>query len=97
MEFVLGDGDGEVGLCLAAGGEAGEEFGVEERDPGCLGGGSPVEEGEEGSCRVIYAWILRGLLDFVANVRERDKLTPLSEKKTLFTISPSGRATISSL
>jgi hypothetical protein len=45
VEFVLGDGDGEVGLRLAAGCETREELGVEQRDPGCLRGNAPVEEG----------------------------------------------------
>jgi len=49
VEFVVGNGDREVGFRFAARCEAGEEFGVEEGDPGCLGGRPPVEEGEEGS------------------------------------------------
>jgi hypothetical protein len=49
VEFVVGDGDGEVVFVLATRGKTGEELGVEERDPGCLGGATPVEEGEEGS------------------------------------------------
>ena len=34
VEFVVGRGDGEVGLVLAARGQTREELGVEERDPG---------------------------------------------------------------
>jgi hypothetical protein len=64
VEFVLRDGDGEVGFCLAAGGKTGEEFGIEERGPYCLGRDTPVEESEEGSRRVVNAWILGGLLNF---------------------------------
>lgn len=47
MEFIIRDGDGPVGFGFAAGGEAGEEFGVEEGDPAGLGGSAPVDEGEE--------------------------------------------------
>jgi hypothetical protein len=49
VEFAVGDGDGVVGFLLAAGGKTGEEFGVEERNPGCLRRAAPVQEGEEGS------------------------------------------------
>jgi hypothetical protein len=58
VEFVGGDCDGEIGFLFTAGGEAGEEFGGEEGDPGCLGGGAPVEEGEEGSGAVVDAGVL---------------------------------------
>jgi hypothetical protein len=47
VEFIIRDGDGPVGFGFAAGGEAGEEFGVEEGDPAGLGGSAPAEEGEE--------------------------------------------------
>jgi hypothetical protein len=50
VEFIFGDGDGEVGFCFSTGGKPREEFGVEEGDPGRLAGGAPVEEGEEGAC-----------------------------------------------
>jgi hypothetical protein len=50
VEFVLGDGDGEVGFCFSARGKPREEFGVEKGNPGCLARGAPVEEGEKGSC-----------------------------------------------
>jgi hypothetical protein len=59
VEFVVGDGDGEVIFVFAARGEAGEELGVEERNPGCLGRAAPVEEGEEGAGRVVDAGVLR--------------------------------------
>jgi hypothetical protein len=50
VEFILGDGDGEVGFCFSARGKPREEFGVEKGNPGCLARGAPVEEGEKGSC-----------------------------------------------
>lgn len=47
VELVVGNGDGEVRLLLAARGEAREQPRVEERDPRSARRVSPVEEGEE--------------------------------------------------
>lgn len=58
MEFVVGDGDGEVGFCFATRGEAGEELGVKEGDPGRLRRGAPVKKCEKGACRIVDAWVL---------------------------------------
>lgn len=65
VEFVVCDGDGEVGFLAAAGGEAREEFGVEEGDPSGAGGLAPVKKGEEGASAVVYAWVL-GVLATIA-------------------------------
>jgi hypothetical protein len=62
VEFVVGDGDGEVVLVLAARGEAREQLGVEERDPGGARGLPPVEEGEQRTGRVVDAGVLGVLL-----------------------------------
>lgn len=58
MELVVCYGDGKVSFCFAAGGETGEQLGVEQGNPDCLRGGPPVEEGEEGAGGVIKAWVL---------------------------------------
>lgn len=61
MEFVIRDCDRKISLCFPARSETRKEFGVEQRDPNCLGGGAPVEKCKECSCGVVDTRIL-GLL-----------------------------------
>ena len=59
MELLLGNGDRPVGLFFAAAGEPVQLPGVEERDPFCLVGYTPVEESEEGASGVVDAGVLK--------------------------------------
>ena len=62
VEFVVCYCNREVCFALTARGETSQEFGVEKGNPAGAGGLSPVEEGEEGACRVVDARVLFNML-----------------------------------
>lgn len=96
MEFVVCHSNREVSLVLAARRESREQLCVKQRHPAGPRRLPPVQKRKQCARRVVDARVLSFCLVYDGDELDLALLTPLSEKKTLLRVTPSGNATVSS-